>query len=127
MAKNTLLKLSFKNLGYKTEALTESLTGPTATLFSYEDEIEPIKILYEFYQGNDLPKIKLGLFNNQLLAKEKVIDLAKLPTKNVLQAKLVRVINSPIYSFVYVLKANLQGLMTVLNHLRQKGGGENND
>lgn len=119
VAKNTLLNLSLKDLSYGVKELKEALTGPTAILFSYEDEIAPIKALYEFYKENDLPKIKLGFLGKELLSEDKIIELAKLPTKEVLQGKLVGILNSPIYGLVYVLKANLQNLLIVLNQIKK--------
>lgn len=120
--KNTLAKLAFfQPRGLKQVERTpglENLTGPTAILFSYDDEVAPIKALYEFFEKNSLPKIKLGFLNQDLLQKEKVIELAKLPTREVLQAKLVGTLNSPIYGLVYVLKGNLASLINVLKAIK---------
>lgn len=124
VAKNTLLKISFKDLKFKTDDLKEALTEPTAILFSYQDELSPIKALYQFCQENELPEIKLGFLEKELFTKDKIIDLAKLPALETLQAKLVATINSPLYGLVYVLKANLQGLTRVLSQI--KTGGEKN-
>ncbi|PIS08862.1 50S ribosomal protein L10 [Candidatus Beckwithbacteria bacterium CG10_big_fil_rev_8_21_14_0_10_34_10] len=116
--KNTLLKIALKELDYKTEDCP--LTGPTALLLSFEDEISPLKTLYEFSLKNDLPKIKAGYLAKDLLEKEKVIDLAKLPSQPELQAKLVATLKSPIFSLVYVLKANLNSLAYVLKAIKEK-------
>ena len=55
VAKNTLLKIVFKDLKYPLESLIDTFTGPTVVLFAYEDEIAPIKALAEFSQAHELP------------------------------------------------------------------------
>lgn len=125
IAKNTLLKLALsKAWNIKKEDL--NFNQPTAILFAYEDEIAPLKALYEFSQKQEMMKIKFGFLNQKLLSQDKIIELAKLPNKQTLQAKLVATLNSPISGFVYVLKANLNGLTRVINQIKQKkDGGEN--
>ena len=118
--KNTLLKIGLKNLSHNSQLITDNLTGPTATLFAYEDEILPLKTLYEFSKKNELPKIKLGFFGDRLLSQEEVTAMAQLPSKDVLQAKLVNILHAPIAGFVYALKANLTGLVRALDQVRQK-------
>ena len=114
--KNTLLKLGFKNSSYNLQLTTYNLlTGPTAILFSYNDKVAPIKALYEFFEKNSLPKIKIGFLEKELLEEKKVIELAKLPSIDQLQTKLVGILNSPIYGLVYVLKGNLQKIATLLH------------
>ncbi len=111
--KNTLIKLSLKDLGFKLED-EEVLNQPTALLLAFDDEIAPIKILYDFSQTNELPKIKAGFLAKDFMTEDKVVELAKLPSLQTLQAKLVGTLNSPVYGFVYALKANLQKLTSVL-------------
>lgn len=122
VAKNTLLKIAAKELNYPIEALTDSFTGPTITLFAYEDEIAPIKALAEFAKINELPTIKAGYLNKEPLTKEQVDNLAKLPTKIELIAKTVGTIKAPLTGFVNVLSGNLKNLIYVLQAISTKGG-----
>ena len=122
ISKNTLFKISLADSPFKKQKsqLTEALNGPNAFLFAYEDEISPLKALYQFSQENDLPEIKVGLLLTKFLPQEEVISLAKLPSLPVLQAKLVGTLNSPLYGLVYSLKANLQQLTGLLNQIKNK-------
>jgi large subunit ribosomal protein L10 len=122
VAKNTLLKITAKELDYPIDALTNSFTGPTITLFAYEDEIAPIKALAEFAKENELPTIKAGYLNKEPLTKEQVDSLAKLPTKIELIAKTVGTIKAPLTGFVNVLSGNLKNLIYVLTAISKKGG-----
>ncbi len=121
--KNRLIKLAFTaaNLTLETD---EVLTGPTAILYAFADEIAPIKALYEFFKENDLPKIKVGFLAKEFLAEDRVINLAQLPSREQLQTQLVVILNSPIAGLVYALKGNLNKLVGVLKALQEKKGGE---
>lgn len=117
VAKNTLLKIAFKEV--KLVSPDEVLVGATAILFCYEDEIAPIKALYEFFKKNELPKIKVGFLGKDPLTAEQVKSLAQLPDKLTLQAQVINRLKSPISGFVYVLKANLSKLVYVLEAIRK--------
>jgi large subunit ribosomal protein L10 len=122
VAKNTLLKLACQELNYPIDTLTDSFTGPTITLFAYQDEIAPIKALAMFAKINELPTIKAGYLNKDPLTKEQVESLAKLPTKVELIAKTVATIKAPLTGFVNVLSGNLKNLIYVLTAISKKGG-----
>lgn len=125
VAKNTLLKIAAKELNYPIDNLTDSFTGPTITLFAYEDEIAPIKALAEFAKDNELPTIKAGYLNKDPLTKEQVEALAKLPTKIELIAKTVATIKAPLTGMVNVLSGNLKNLiyaLSAIENLKNKGG-----
>lgn len=117
VAKNTLIKLTLKNLKY--EVPDEQLKGPTAVLFSFQDEVAPLKILYDFFKENDLPKIKAGFLEQKLITEDKVIDLAKIPNRQTLYGEVTGALRSPTFGLVYVLKANMSNLINVLKAVKQ--------
>lgn len=124
VAKNTLLKIAAKELKYPVEDLTDSFTGPTITLFSYEDPIAPLKALAEFAKDNELPSIKAGYLNKEPLSKDQVNELAKLPSKVELIAKTVGTIKAPLTGIVNVLSGNLRNLVFALKAIEKSKGGE---
>lgn len=117
--KNTLLNLGFNEAGLKIQGSDEALTGPTAILLSFEDEIKALKILYDFSLKNELPTIKLGFVDSEFASKDRVTELAQLPDVAVLQAKLTGMLYSPVYGLVYGLKANLSRLLIVLSQIKK--------
>lgn len=121
VTKNTLLKLALENLKLKTKNL--KLFGPTATLFAYEDEIAPIKALVEYAREFELPKIKIGFFEGKTIEKEKIKELAEIPSKNELLAKLVASLNSPLSGLAQVLAADTRNLVLIISKIKE--GGEN--
>lgn len=122
VTKNTLFKLILKpEANY--QSLKASLIGPTATLFAYEDEIAAIKALVNFTEEFERPKIKAGFFEGKTVEKEFLIELAKIPSKQELIAKLVYLVNSPIAGLTNVLSADKRKLVLILSGIKK--GGEN--
>lgn len=101
--KNTLINRALE--GKNLDEVKEFLEGPTAVAFSYDDEVAPAKITYDFMNKVKKMEIKCGVFNNAFAAKDEVIVLASLPSKDELLAKVVGSINSPIMNFVYTINA----------------------
>ncbi|MBU0619154.1 50S ribosomal protein L10 [Patescibacteria group bacterium] len=126
VAKNTLLKLALDKVNPPANGKIpeDKLTGPTITLFGYEDEIAPLKVLAEFAAKHQLPQIKAGLIINEYLSADQLNQLAKLPGKPELLAKLIGTINAPRVNLVFVLKANLQKLVLTLKAIKEV---KNND
>ena len=117
--KNTLLDRAAEESKIKIDP--EALQGPTAVLQAYEDQISPLKTLVDFIKANDLPKIKFGLLDQVATPIEKIKQLASLPTKEELKAKLVNTLQSPLYGLDNALNWNLKKLVFVL---KTKGGEE---
>lgn len=121
VAKNTLLRISMKKLDADTtKQFGEHLKNPTATFFSYGDEIAAIKALATFIKTTQLPKIKIGLFGGKIATESDFQKLSSLPTREVLLATLVNRLQGPIYGLHHALNWNLQRLVTVLSNVKDK-------
>jgi len=114
IAKNTLLKRAVQDTG--SEALSESFTGTTAVVISYADPVAPAKILAKFADDFDKFKIRTAVLEGEKIDEAQLIALSKLPSKEVLLAKLlstwtavptglVRVLNGVPGKLVYALQA----------------------
>lgn len=114
VSKKTLLDLALKNSKISVVDI-KNLSGKVATVFAYEDEISPAKVVFNFKKNNE-GKISFvgGVLDGKFISKEEVENLATLPSKQELYAKLVGSLNSPISGFVNVLSGNLRGLVNVL-------------
>lgn len=114
VAKKTLLDLAFK--ANPVEGLNvKDLDGKVATIFSYEDEVAPAKIVFGFRKERE-DKIAFigGVLEGRFLSKTDMESLAQLPSKQELYAKMVGSMNAPISGFVNVLAGNMRGLVTAL-------------
>ena len=121
VAKNTLLSIAARKAGLQIPE--EALSGPTAVVFAQGDPITPIKELARLQKQFEKPAPKLGFLGKEVLSVEKIRQLAILPSKLELQAKVVGALNSPIYGIVSVLNANLRNLVYVLSQIQQSKGG----
>lgn len=118
VAKNTLLKLALKSAqktAHSAQEVKDKLEGPTAVVFAEEDEVAPLQKLGKFIAEKGLPKLKFGIFGTDIFDTEKLLALSKLPSRNVLLARLVGTIAGPSYGLVGTLNANLQKLVYVLS------------
>ena len=85
--------------------------------FSEEDEVLPFKFFQQFIKENEVGAFQGGVFEGKLVSAEEAENLAKLPSKEELQAQVVYLLRSPLQQLHYNLSYNLLGL---LNILRQK-------
>ena len=83
-----------------------------------EDEINPAKVSHQFAKTQENFKILGGLFENRFIEKDRVLELAVLPSKEELLAKLVGSIAAPPVGLVNVLAGNIKGLINVLTKVK---------
>jgi len=114
VVKNTLLDIAFKDSDFRPPTSDLRLVGPTAIVLSHEDEIGPLKALYDFAKEHEALKIKGGFFEGVFVASEKLKEIAELPGREELLAKLLGMMQSPIARLVRVGKSNQMGLVGVL-------------
>jgi large subunit ribosomal protein L10 len=117
IVKNTLSEIALKEIGVD---VGDNFVGPTAIVFETEDIVSPAKIVVEFAKSHEKLKIKSGFFDGKFISEGTVKQLSDLPSKEVLIAKMLGSMNSPISGFVNVLAANIRGLVTVLDAIAKK-------
>ena len=116
--KNTMLRFAIDNLGYS--ELDEQLNGTTALAISPEDPVAAAKILTAYAKKNDKFKIKGGFVDGKPLNTAEVADLAELPPREVLIAKVLGGFNAPITGLVGVTNGLLRGLVAALAAIAEK-------
>ncbi len=113
VAKNTLLRLVLKEK--HGDKLDHTFEGPTAVLIAKDDEISPLKALVDFAKTAELPTLKAGILLDKIVTAQELLELAKLPGRLELQAKLVGMLKGPLYGLANVLSGNTRKLVYVLN------------
>lgn len=101
--KNTLVTLAAKELGL--EGIVEYLEGPVAIAFGYEDVTVAARVLNDFAKDHKKLELKAGIVEGVVYDTDKIKQLATIPSKEVLIAKLLGSIKSPIASFARVINA----------------------
>lgn len=119
VVKNTLLLRALANAKLIEEDL--KLEGPTLALFAKEDEFSPLKALVSFGKANNLLALKFGFFEGEFQDSERISQIASLPGKEELRAKLVGLLAQPSHRLVYDLNFNLQKLVIILKEVNIDG------
>lgn len=101
--KNTLVILAAKELGL--EGIVEYLEGPVAIAFGYEDVTVAARVLNDFAKDHKKLELKAGIVEGEIYDTDKIKQLATIPSKEVLIAKLLGSIKSPLSKFAYLLNA----------------------
>ena len=100
--KNTLARRAVAGTPF--EVASEAMVGPLIYGFS-EDAVAAAKVVADFAKGNDKLVIKGGAYAGKALNADGVKTLAAVPTKEVLLAQLLGLMQSPISRFARVLAA----------------------
>jgi len=125
VVKNNLAAIAAKNAGK--EGLKDLLVGPSAVAFGYTDEVAPAKLLTEYIRTTKPPlTIRGGLLQTRVLSADEVTTLASMPPREVLVARVVGQMKSPLYMLVTVLNGNLVGLTRVLQARKEQLEGGSN-
>ena len=111
--KNTLVRRALHEMNIT--GLDEQLEGPNAFAFGMTDAVAPAKAICDFIEKNkkDNLSVKAGLMGTEVMDAKAVVALSKLPSREVLLARLVGSLKAPISNLVYALEA-----------LRKKQAGE---
>jgi len=100
--KNTLARRAVAGTPF--EVASESMVGPLIYGFS-EDAVAAAKVLSDFAKGNDKLIVKGGAYAGKALNADGVKSLAAIPSKEVLLAQLLGLMQSPISRIARVLAA----------------------
>ncbi|HEY90652.1 MAG TPA: 50S ribosomal protein L10 [Dehalococcoidia bacterium] len=99
--------------------------GPVAIAFGYGDMSEISKTLTDYIRTSGATvSIKSGFISDRVLTAEEIINIANLPPREVLLARVVGGMKSPINGLVNCLASPLRGLAGVLQARIQQLEGE---
>lgn len=101
--KNTLTAKAAKEAGVN--GLDGFLAGPTSFAFGYDDPTAPARILNDFARDHKKLELKGGLVQGEIFNLDKVKELALIPPKEVLIAKLLGSFKAPMSNFAYLANA----------------------
>ena len=101
--KNSILERAAKDAGL--EGLDAVLEGTTAIATSNDDYVASARILQKYADSHDNFSLKSGYLDGEIIPMEKLIALAKLPSREVLLATVCNVFNAPIAAFARAVQA----------------------
>ena len=114
VVKNRMLKRSLDDQS------AELLKGQTALIYGSGDVVEVAKVIRKFTAANKKPIIKGGYLEGKMISGEQVIELAKLPAKEVMQSILLATLQAPCTQLARVLDQKVASLVYVLDAARTK-------
>jgi large subunit ribosomal protein L10 len=118
VVKNTLAKRAMKGTAF--EALEAQFEGTTAIAYTGDDAVALAKALTTFMKGAPTLSIKGAVVQGRAIKPAEVTDLAALPGKPELYAKLLFVLQAPMQQFVSVLAAAPRDFVSVLAAYERK-------
>lgn len=101
--KNTLSVIAAKELGY--EGLVDLFKGPISVAFGYDDPTAPARILNTFAKDHKKLELIGGMVQGEVYDVDKIKQLAEIPPKEVLIAKLLGSFKAPLSNLAYLLNA----------------------
>lgn len=101
--KNKLVLRALEELG-KADCV-KYLEGTTSVAISYDSEVAPAKVLANAMKDNKNLKFKFGFLNGEMIEASYIEKLSKIPSKEVLIAQLLSMLQAPVRGLACTLKA----------------------
>ncbi len=120
--KNTLALIAMKDTPM--QKLTGTFSGMTAVAYNTSDPVALAKVLTKF--AKDVPNVQFkgALLAGQVVAASEIQNIANLPSREELLAKLLFLMQHPIRGLAVVLNGTLRNFAVVLDQIAKQKGGD---
>lgn len=120
---NGLVQVVKKTLVYKINPefsfADEELKEPFAFLWSFDEDLKVFKVFNQAKKQEIEIKILGGYFSKRKLSSKEVWELASLPSKEELLAKLLSQLKSPLFHLDLTLTSPLKKLVLILSAIKK--------
>jgi large subunit ribosomal protein L10 len=118
VVKNTLLRRASEETPAK--GIEQFFVGPTAVAVAKTDAVAVAKALVNFARDNEEFEVQAGMLGLRPVTAAEIQELAKMPPREVLLARMLGSLNAPVGNFVGVLSAMVSQLVYVLKAIENK-------
>jgi large subunit ribosomal protein L10 len=113
VVKNSLAQIAAKTTGHA--YLDNTFKGPVGVAFGYGDAAKTVKVMSDFLRtSKSTMKMQWGFMDNRVFSGKEMESIAKLPSREVLLAKLLGAFQGPMYGLASVTAGTMRGLAQVL-------------
>jgi len=113
VVKNNVAEIAAE--GTAAAQVLKDLRGITSVAYTYNDPVALAKALTAYAKVNPTFTFKAGLVEGRAIDVKSIVDLASMPSKEVIFAKLLYVINGPATQLVTALNAVGRNLAVVMD------------
>jgi len=123
VVKNTIFKLALNEAKFPVEAA--AFDGQTAIITYAEDPTVIAKAVKELQDEGkekelELLKARYGVIDGEFIDADRVMQLALIPSREELLAKLLGSISAPVKGFMNAISGNARGFVQVLKQMSEK-------
>lgn len=122
VVKNTLARRAAEDTDFA--GLADQFVGPTSIAFTEGDVVAMAKAIADYAKEEPKLEIRVGLVEGQVLTPEQVTALAELPPREVLLARALGSLQSPIAGLVGVLQGVQRQFLYVLQAIQTAKEGQ---
>ncbi len=127
ISKNTWIKIALNQLGITD--LDSYLAGPTAIAVSKKDEVSPARVISKFVETEldkrEILSYKAGLIGTDVFLPAELKQLASLPSRDELIARVLSGFNAPISGFVGVLSGVIRKFALAVDAIAKQKAEQN--
>ena len=127
VSKNTWIKIALNQLNIT--SLDDYLKGPTAVAISKIDEVAPAKVMKKFVETElekkEICGFKVGLITGDVYQPAQLKQLAEMPSKEELLAKVLAGINAPASGIVGVVNGVISQVVRAIDAVAKQKAEKN--
>jgi large subunit ribosomal protein L10 len=116
--KNTLAKIAARDAAL--EGLVDHFDGPVAIALSTVDAVAPARVLADFVKSYQKMILKVGYFDGRIYSNAEIVEIANLPSKEVLMARVIGAIEAPISQLIWCIESGLRDVISVIDQAGKK-------
>jgi len=113
VVKNNLAEIA--SVGTASEQVLKGLRGMTSIAYTYDDPVALAKVLTAYAKTNPVFTFKAGIVQGRVIDVKAINELASLPSKEEIYAKLMFLINAPAQRIAGTLSAVGRSLAIVVD------------